>query len=310
MQSVSNISSEEELLKLREEGKISEDEYKDLLAAMRETASVDTEQACEYEPRAARTSGLAIASLVFSLLGPIGWVPAIFCGHLALRKIQRRVLIRGRGLALAGLIIGYTMLGLSIPVALLFVGYDMVQMQPRETIVMSESVKELRRFPLDDLDGILSQSGLQIDKDVSSDGNGSVRIDVTGPVTIHLFEIEDIDVENATLFYQAQLRTVGVKCRVYLEMVCTSSDRRELSSTVNAIGQVRLEMAYTFSRQRELSLKGPGNPVTDTMEWTTRHVGLFLKEGDNPENVKLNLVIEGEGTVWIDDIRLLEGPCP
>lgn len=37
MESVPDISSEEELLKLREEGKISEDEYKDLLAAMRKS---------------------------------------------------------------------------------------------------------------------------------------------------------------------------------------------------------------------------------------------------------------------------------
>ena len=36
MENVSDISSEEELLQLRNEGKISEDEYKDLLAAMNE----------------------------------------------------------------------------------------------------------------------------------------------------------------------------------------------------------------------------------------------------------------------------------
>ena len=28
----------------------------------------------------------------------------------------------------------------------------------------------------------------------------------------------------------------------------------------------------------------------------------------NPSDVKLNLVIEGKGTVWIDDVRLLAGP--
>ena len=43
MQSVSNVSSEEELLKLREEGKISEQEYKDLLAAIRKSRPSETE---------------------------------------------------------------------------------------------------------------------------------------------------------------------------------------------------------------------------------------------------------------------------
>ena len=35
MESVSNVSSEEELLKLREEGKISEQQYEELLGAIR-----------------------------------------------------------------------------------------------------------------------------------------------------------------------------------------------------------------------------------------------------------------------------------
>jgi hypothetical protein len=34
----------------------------------------------------------------------------------------------------------------------------------------------------------------------------------------------------------------------------------------------------------------------------------FLKKGENPDNVKLNLVINGKGTAWIDDIRVLKGP--
>jgi hypothetical protein len=55
MESISDISSEEELLKLREEGKISEDEYKDLLAAMRKSpvdksgGAVDTRKAATLQ---------------------------------------------------------------------------------------------------------------------------------------------------------------------------------------------------------------------------------------------------------------------
>jgi hypothetical protein len=33
-----------------------------------------------------------------------------------------------------------------------------------------------------------------------------------------------------------------------------------------------------------------------------------VKKGENPDNVKLNLVINGKGTPWIDDIRLLKAP--
>ena len=41
MENVSNISSEEELLRLRNEGKVSKTEYQDLLATMRKTTRAD-----------------------------------------------------------------------------------------------------------------------------------------------------------------------------------------------------------------------------------------------------------------------------
>lgn len=33
-------------------------------------------------------------------------------------------------------------------------------------------------------------------------------------------------------------------------------------------------------------------------------------EGENPSNVKLNVVMTGKGTAWIDDVRLLRAPLP
>lgn len=61
---------------------------------------------------AGRTEPLAIASLVLSLLGIVccGFIlaiPGIICGHMALSKINRQPELGGRGMALAGTIIGY-----------------------------------------------------------------------------------------------------------------------------------------------------------------------------------------------------------
>ena len=39
-------------------------------------------------------------------------------------------------------------------------------------------------------------------------------------------------------------------------------------------------------------------------EWTLLKTPFFLKKGENPDNIKLNIVIEGSGQVWVDDIRL------
>jgi len=56
---------------------------------------------------------LAIWSFVLSMVGLLccGFVvsvPAVICGHLALSNINKKPHLQGKGLALAGLIIGYT----------------------------------------------------------------------------------------------------------------------------------------------------------------------------------------------------------
>ncbi|MEY2518459.1 MAG: hypothetical protein QOF24_218 [Verrucomicrobiota bacterium] len=64
---------------------------------------------------AAPTEPLAIWSLVLSLVGLLGFccggpilgIGAVVCGHLAMSKINEKPELQGRGLALAGLIIGY-----------------------------------------------------------------------------------------------------------------------------------------------------------------------------------------------------------
>jgi hypothetical protein len=145
-------------------------------------------------------------------------------------------------------------------------------------------VTEINSYSMDNLEGIITQSGVQIDKEISSDGNGSLRITATEPTTVRLFEVGDIDIENASLIYQARLRTENVEGQVYLEMWCHFPGKGEF-----------------FSR-------GLGTPLTGTTDWATEETPFFLKRGENPDNVKLNLVINGTGTAWIDDIRLLKGP--
>jgi hypothetical protein len=62
-------------------------------------------------PATPKTNGLAIASLVLGIasivcLGCVAGIPAIICGHLALKQIAARG-EGGAGMAKAGLIIGY-----------------------------------------------------------------------------------------------------------------------------------------------------------------------------------------------------------
>jgi hypothetical protein len=148
----------------------------------------------------------------------------------------------------------------------------------------SQQAIELKHFPIDGMEGIITQSGVEIDKDISSDGKGSLKISAAEPTVIRLFEVHDIDIENARLTYQARVRTK------------------------DATGQVFLEMWCHFPGKGEFFSRGLQSPLTGTTDWTTEETPFFLKKGEKPDRVKLNLVINGKGTAWIDDIRLLRGP--
>lgn len=58
------------------------------------------------------TSGIALTAFILGLaslllLGPLTAIPATICGHLALIRIKKDRLKKGRGMALTGLILGY-----------------------------------------------------------------------------------------------------------------------------------------------------------------------------------------------------------
>lgn len=143
-------------------------------------------------------------------------------------------------------------------------------------------VTELKRYPVDNLEEIVGRSQLQFDPDISSDGNGSVKIIATQPITVPLYETGDLDIENTRIFYQAKIKTRDLKGKAYLEMLCHFPGKGEF-----------------FSRALN-------SPLTGTQDWTSQETPFLLRPGENPDNIKLNLVIEGTGTVWIDDLRLIE----
>ena len=141
---------------------------------------------------------------------------------------------------------------------------------------------ELKHYPVDNLEGIVSQTGVEIDKEISSDGNGSLKIVSESPTVIQLYETGDLDVEDATLIYSAKVKTENVQGQVYLEMWCAFEGKGEY-----------------FSRGLDKAIAG-------TNDWQTLETNFLLNSGENPDNVRLNLVVAGTGTVWIDDIKLVK----
>ena len=64
-------------------------------------------------PKPGRTSGLAIASMVLGIVWVywIGSILAVIFGHIAISQTSRDETLRGRGMAIAGLVLGYVGVG-------------------------------------------------------------------------------------------------------------------------------------------------------------------------------------------------------
>ncbi len=145
-------------------------------------------------------------------------------------------------------------------------------------------ITELKHYPIDSTEHLISITDLHLDRSISSDGNGSLRATVTKPTVLRLFETGNIDIENAQLIYRAKIKTENVDGSVYIEMWCSFPTKGEF-----------------FSRVLQ-------SPLSGSMDWSTQETPFFLQKGQNPDNVKLNLVVNGTGSVWIDNIRLMKRP--
>ena len=148
----------------------------------------------------------------------------------------------------------------------------------------NHKAETIKSFNLDNIDEIITKDGVEIDRDVTSDGNGSVKITTENPVSVQLFKTGDIDIEDSVLVYAAKLRTEDLDGIAYIEMWCSFPGK-----------------GIYFSKALNSALSG-------TNDWTIQEVPFFLKKGENPDNVELNLVINGRGKVWIDQVELLKRP--
>ena len=137
----------------------------------------------------------------------------------------------------------------------------------------------LKSYPVVSGKDLVAGSAATFDKSVSSDGNGSLKLQADQPMTFTLYETGDLDVEDNRVMYRAKLRCEGLQGQAYLEMWCVLGGQEAFSRTPNA-------------------------PVTGDQDWTAVSAPFFLQAGENPDNLRLNVVVEGQGTVWIDEIEV------
>jgi hypothetical protein len=148
-------------------------------------------------------------------------------------------------------------------------------------LMASAQAEELLKLTLDDAGSI--GTTLLTDPKVKLEGQGAIRISTLWPTTICLGEVSGLNVDNAKLVYKAKVKSENLKGKAFLEMWCHVGG-----------GQY-------FSR-------GMNSAVTGTMNWKTLQTPFMLQAGQKANKVTLNIVINGSGTVWIDDLYLFKEP--
>ena len=143
------------------------------------------------------------------------------------------------------------------------------------------SAENLIKIDLDDASA--ASPIIETDSNVKTEGEASIRITAKWPATVFLGEIPGPDVQkNAKLVYRADVKC-DMQGSAFLEMWAHVGD-----------GQY-------FSKGMKDSVKGKSN-------WKTISTLFFFQTGQKPDKVTLNIVVEGTGTVWIDNIDLSVEP--
>jgi hypothetical protein len=123
----------------------------------------------------------------------------------------------------------------------------------------------------------IAQDGVRVDAD-------AIRIEATGSRTVRLYDVKDPGVQQCIVTYRAEMKAEKVEGRAFLEMWCSFPGRGEFFS------------------------KGLHQPLSGTSDWARFEIPFYLKRGQTPDLIKLSLVVEGQGVVWVKNIELLKTP--
>lgn len=125
---------------------------------------------------------------------------------------------------------------------------------------------------------------LTADKTNPRVGEDCLKLETAGPISLCLAQVGNLDLDECRLIFSAQVRCQGLQGRAYLEMWLHFADG-----------------GVYFSR-------GMNSFVQGDSDWRTLTTPFFLKKGQNPLKATLNIAVQGSGTVWVDDLRLIRLP--
>ena len=188
MDNISNISSEEELLQLRNDGKVSEAEYQDLLGAMRKTAlGRDEKSSVEIDKNESKGKlgkialvlmflGIIVPIVLYMIAGLALW-PKFFLGFaLEITAFVMGIIAWPNEYGKAAVITISVIVLIVVSVIFLYYFSEIESEKARRDMAMAElqqarertprllsemtEITELKSYPLDDMQGLITRSGV------------------------------------------------------------------------------------------------------------------------------------------------------
>jgi hypothetical protein len=147
-------------------------------------------------------------------------------------------------------------------------------------VASSTDAEDLKKLNLDNASSI--GTTIQTDTRVKTEGNGSIKITTQWATTICLAEVTGPTIDGAKLIYKAKVKS-------------------DLDGTAFLELWAHVGGGQYFSR-------GMNDVVSGKTDWKIIQTPFLFQKGQKPDKVTLNLVINGKGTVWIDDIVLFKEP--
>jgi hypothetical protein len=147
-----------------------------------------------------------------------------------------------------------------------------------------EAPSDIAVFDCGSTDKVVNADRVTVDKTVTSDGNGSLKVATETPLTVQLFEVPYPKAQDSELTFKAKIKTSEFGGDAYLQMI------------------------VHFPNGGSLNAQNYQNAIRGTTDWTELSTSVVIQPGQKPDSVNLNLVVNGVGTVWVDDIHLVKAP--
>lgn len=131
-----------------------------------------------------------------------------------------------------------------------------------------------------------------LDTGVSADGKGALKIAsyTPGKKVVPMYVVKSVNTgERRRLAYRALVSTGDIRGQAYLQLA------------VKLAG----EETPAISENRVQAIRSATSP-----QWVQLETAYFIPPGKTVEEARLNFVLDGLGTAWIDDLKLYKTPTP